>query len=677
MSKKELIKLKEIETKLVSLGLKNDEINNLLKPIEKELTKRNYGIVWEKQEEDNKENLNNTYPSLDLIEIINKINEDKNHLLIEGDNLFTLASLQYTHRVIDSNTGLKNGIFNIIYIDPPYNLGFKDFKYNDRFVNEDDQYKHSKWLSFMYDRLILAKNLLADDGVIFISIDDTEYAQLKLLCDLEELFGEKNYLNTIFILDNMKGKADNFITSVGHKVLVYAKNKTRISELGGFNKIENNFGKTVAQKFKKHEDGIYNEVTFRKSGQDKERAARGSMYFPILVKESKIYKIEDYEYEQIYDSKSKTFNDIFVEEMRVKYENQGYLFILPINEKGIKVRWTSGWDGFKKLLEKDNLIFNSDTKGIVEKKFPTPTELIQEYANGVAKSFMYKPSYSNGTIDLEASLGCSCDFSYPKPVSLLKDLFSLHPNKNALILDFFAGSGTTAEAVLELNHSDKLRDSSAGNRRFVLATNNEVDFESEVRFFAKLKKLGNINIGENGEISKSLEEKFYEYKKNHSQEYKEIISSNEFNKLGICQSITLKRINNLLQKKFTNESLCYFKVNVDCANTPYLNMLIKNTLEKFVNYITIKENAFEQIPLKNNNFYCYKNSKNTIFICKNEELLDYEVKEYIEEVSETLTNTNIIVYSMAEECVLNNKVFKSYPLEIIELINRIRKELNV
>ena len=99
--------------------------------------------------------------------------EDPNHLLIEGDNLHALTALTFTHE----------GRVDVIYIDPPYNTGNKDFKYNDRFVDRKDAYRHSKWLSFMHKRLLIAKRLLADTGVIFISIDDNEQAQLKMLCD--------------------------------------------------------------------------------------------------------------------------------------------------------------------------------------------------------------------------------------------------------------------------------------------------------------------------------------------------------------------------------------------------------------------------------------------------------------------------------------------------------------
>lgn len=132
---------------------------------------KSYGLVWEDKPEDIEERLRDELPILTEVPERAIISEDKdapNHILIEGDNLETLATLAYTHE----------GKIDIIYIDPPYNTGNKDFIYNDSYVDKEDSYRHSKWLSFMSRRLKIAKKLLSDRGVIFISIDDNEQAQL-------------------------------------------------------------------------------------------------------------------------------------------------------------------------------------------------------------------------------------------------------------------------------------------------------------------------------------------------------------------------------------------------------------------------------------------------------------------------------------------------------------------
>ena len=153
-------------------------------------TKKKYGLVWEDSPELAEQELKTKLPILREVaerRILNnsEVEHYPNHVLIEGENLQALIALTYTHA----------GMVDVIYIDPPYNTGNKDFVYNDSFIGEDDEYRHSKWLSFMERRLKIAKTLLSDKGVIFISIDDNEQANLKLLCD--EVFGQNAFVATI------------------------------------------------------------------------------------------------------------------------------------------------------------------------------------------------------------------------------------------------------------------------------------------------------------------------------------------------------------------------------------------------------------------------------------------------------------------------------------------------
>ena len=146
-------------------------------------TNKKYGLVWENKPEDVEEQLRSMLPVFKEVKERAIISEDKtapNHILIEGDNLHALTALTYTHEEK----------IDVIYIDPPYNTGNKDFIYNDHYVDKEDTYRHSKWLSFMDKRLKIAKQLLSEKGVIYISIDDNEIAQLKILCD--EIFNENN-----------------------------------------------------------------------------------------------------------------------------------------------------------------------------------------------------------------------------------------------------------------------------------------------------------------------------------------------------------------------------------------------------------------------------------------------------------------------------------------------------
>ena len=180
MDKSALVdKIKNIE------GLTNDEKADLIGLLR---SHKKYGLVWEEKKEDVEERLREQLPLLTEVEeraIISSEADAPNHILIEGDNLEALTALSYSHE----------GKIDVIYIDPPYNTGNKDFVYNDTYVDSEASYRHSKWLSFIHKRLQIAKRLLSDKGVIFISIDDNEQANLKVLCD--EIFDEKKFVGSI------------------------------------------------------------------------------------------------------------------------------------------------------------------------------------------------------------------------------------------------------------------------------------------------------------------------------------------------------------------------------------------------------------------------------------------------------------------------------------------------
>ena len=426
---------------------------------ELEATKK-YGLVWDKEsvKEEVVLQCEQFIPVLEQDKTKKIINKGANNILIEGDNYHALTSLNF----------IQKESVDVIYIDPPYNTGHQDFTYNDKYVNEDDGFRHSKWLSFMQKRLLLSRELLSNKGIIFISIDDNELCNLKLLCD--DIFGECNFIANCFVLDNLKGKTnDNFISSVGSRLLVYAKNR-RISNEEGFNSIENIFGDKIEKKYSKEDElGFYNLITFKKTGQSKNREDRPYMFYPILEKGGILYAIETEEFERIYNKETRTFDDNYVDSLKEKYQN--YNFILPTDSNGEYLRWTSGFPTFVKRKNVD-IVYDG---GVKQKMRPEASEMLQIYASGTPKTLMYKTSYSTGTDDLKNVLGIN-SFDFPKPLDLMIDILKLIPNKNALILDFFAGSGTTGQAVLELNNED------GGNRRFILCTNNENNICTDVTY---------------------------------------------------------------------------------------------------------------------------------------------------------------------------------------------------
>lgn len=424
-------------------NLETEKLKKEIERLKKELKKKKkYGLVWEEKSEDVVEMCKEKLPVLK--EVKNKeIITDKDkpvNLLIEGDNYHALSVLNYTHaKKID-----------VIYIDPPYNTGNKDFIYNDKFVEKDDTYRHSKWLSFMSKRLKLAKNLLNNTGVVFISIDDNEAPQLKLLCD--EVFGEDNLLDVFYVQVRYAGKSlnekDNF-QKLMEQVLIYAKNKYLFSP----NKPSTEYNTDVF-KFKIIEKSKGEEIILGK-------------------KKVIIFKPGQYEIKELKPNinllkgtwasgsvlKGNTSGKFFHNyiENRKSVDGLNVLYkVSDIGEDGLGYRY---FTGPKK---------ETTTKGLFYSGIPLVRRAEIKSGNGSQKETpiinFYDFSGDFGNIRHEGGM----DFrSGKKPTRLLKMLINLHKGKDINVLDFFAGSGSTGHAVLSLNEDDN------GSRQFLLCTNNE------------------------------------------------------------------------------------------------------------------------------------------------------------------------------------------------------------
>lgn len=420
MNKYELAKkINELE------GLTNDEKSELIKLLR---SQKKYGLVWEDKPEDAEQRMVNEQPVLVEVPeraILSDDAEAPNHILIEGDNLEALTALSYTHA----------GKIDVIYIDPPYNTGNKDFIYNDSFVDKEDGYRHSKWLSFMNKRLKIAKNLLADKGVIFISIDDNEQAPLKLLCD--EIFGERNFVAKFDWRKKTGANDAKDIAVITESILLYSNSKVLAVEREIWNRDE---GSRNMKRFKFSDEFVETRGKYYLDTLD-----RGGLQYS----DSMNYGIEAPDGGMIYpNGRSEFVNDGWIwkwgkDKVKWGLENKFLEFV--------KSKKSSG----SKYTIKYKVYENVDNEGNIRKK-----------VGRAFTNFILEPINQQGNSELMALFG-EVPFSNPKPLGLLQYLLNTIVIKDVTILDFFAGSGTTLHATMQLNAED------GGHRQCILVTNNE------------------------------------------------------------------------------------------------------------------------------------------------------------------------------------------------------------
>lgn len=390
----------------------DEETLQNLSLIENELTKKKFGLIWEEHEERVDKELETQIPVFEEIEEKNiKINNTNFNFLLEGDNLHSLYLLEKTH---------KEKI-DVIYIDPPYNTGSKDFMYNDTYIDADDEYKHSKWLSFMEKRLRIAHKILKSDGYIFISINYIEQSQLKLLCD--DIFGEKNLVGEIswesITQPINSGSARFGLQQKTEWILVYCKD---ISKKRTFNLIE-----------------IDNGLRYPHKGK------LGNCRFEIIEKsDAGSYRRDT-----------------------MKYEILGQK---PRKGK----RWQIGINTANELIKNNRLEI---VDGIVKKAVYPEDELDRKSFAPFWSHFSSKEvgTAQTGKDELNTVLMRAVGFDTVKPVNLIKEILK-HFDNNITILDFFAGSGSTGQAIIEMNNDDK------GNRQYILCTNDENKICSEILY---------------------------------------------------------------------------------------------------------------------------------------------------------------------------------------------------
>ncbi len=372
--------------------------------------------------------------------------DNTKNLYIEGDNLEVLKLLQESYL----------GNIKMIYIDPPYNTG-KDFVYKDNFTQDSDEYQeeaglkdeynnrlvanpdtsgryHSDWLTMMYPRLKLARNLLTDDGVIFISIDDNEVHNLRKICD--EVFGEGNFVAEISNINNPKGRSDDkYIATSNEFILVYSKNLSQL-EWFGFEPTEE-----IIKRYNKLENNkVFRDIDLRKTGENDLREDRPNLFYYFYYNE-------------------KT-NDFFPDSKLLSLDD--YIIIKPLRNDDKEGNWRWGIETAKEKINKiyPKFMPNRGIWGVMEKDFLEERGLIKP-----TSSWAYKDVNSERGSESIVKLNFDKKiFSNPKPIgTIIRTLkLSTFYDKNALILDFFSGSATTAHSVMQLNTED------GGNRKFIM-----------------------------------------------------------------------------------------------------------------------------------------------------------------------------------------------------------------
>ena len=376
----------------------------LLRLLRERDRKPRFGLVWERNEIEHDRSLNDDFVMLEPDAALSVDDAPHHNLVIEGDNFDALRYLRMTHA----------GKVKCIYIDPPYNTGNRDFIYNDRFVDKDDVYKHSKWLEYMYRRLVLAKDLLAEDGVIFASIDDNEMLHLGMLMD--QVFGEANRVATCIWQKRYSRENRGAIGDAHEYLLVYAPNPDTFKDR------RNKIPPTEKQ-----------AAIYKNPNNDPKGPWR---VIPMTA--------QGYRPNQMYE--------IATPSGAVHKPPEGRC-------------WSTIESEFKRLLHEGRIWFGKEGKsqpGVI--RYFSEVEGIVPWT--------WWPHEEVGHTDeakkeIQSILGTQTAFDTPKPVRLIERVLRIATKPDDLVLDFFAGSGTTAHAVMKLNAED------GGKRRFILVSSTE------------------------------------------------------------------------------------------------------------------------------------------------------------------------------------------------------------
>ncbi len=430
---------------------------------------RPLGLVWERNELEHDKALNDDFVVFKNEPDLSFGEEPWDNLIIEGENFDALRYLRMTHK----------GRIKVIFIDPPYNTGNKDFIYNDEYLDKEDDYRHSKWIEFMYRRLLIAKDLLTEDGVIFINIGEEELAHLSLL--MEKIFPGKKV--GTFVWKKRVGASDEagYNISMDHDYIVCYANK-EFSFAGSEKDLK---------KYSNPDNDVRGPWMSADLSKGHNRFQRPNTYYPIRNPEtdywypcspSNVWRFSSKDRIKAGQKIRKGTMEQQIEDKKILFPNEGYVIFNSLDELIEGIRTGEAPDVLSEDLP-DLDFFVGKKLGLGRPRYKrhlsemkSTTKPISTFIGNIKdkistdheSEYLKSGLNTEGTTLLKNIMG-EKKFDYPKPLSLIKNILSqvTSPDENDIILDFFAGSGTTAHAVLALNDEDE------GNRKFILVSSKE------------------------------------------------------------------------------------------------------------------------------------------------------------------------------------------------------------
>ncbi|MFA6195029.1 MAG: site-specific DNA-methyltransferase [Sulfurimonas sp.] len=594
-----------------------EELIKIIQQQEKELESKKYGLVWDKEREPEQVVL----ACADNLPILKEVSskhirtdDSDDNILIEGDSYHALSVLNYTH---------KNKI-DVIYIDPPYNTGENDFKYNDKFVEIEDKYRHSKWLNFMEKRLNLAYELLQEDGILIVHIDEHELSNLQLL--LIKIFGDKNSLGSI-VWNKKNPKGDSKGISVMHETIVcFAKNKEKFLELGNTlkrpkphaemmlkkaNQLFRKLGKTiipdeikeVIKPFNYPKEVLddfkitYNLELLNKEFQNwlnRQDFSNGEKAYKFIDENAKVYQSVS----MAWPNKKKAPDDYFIPLVHPDSK-----LLCPVPARG----WRNPPVTMQKFLKNDLILFGKDENTQPRRKYILEENMYENITS----------IYENASSDDEFFKDIQIEFPYPKPVEVAKYLIStMHPNPK-LVCDFMAGSGTTGHAILDLNRLN------SSNLKFILCTNNENNICEDIT----LPRLRSVITG---------------YINQHGEEV-----------VGI------------------NSNLKYFKTSLlpKCESSSQMKINLTNECSEM---LCIKEGIYN-LHKQDSDFKIYISNDKTKYLCVYFNTEDNSLKVFLAQLKKIKEKKIVYIFSESEE--VDKTIFKGVKNFEVEAIPQ--KILNI